>query len=315
MRKIFLITTMLFNLLLHAQNTYQSIDNTCPVPKQINIVCDNLDRMSIGPGAYELTLGDLQSSPRNTIIGSRAATGITTPGNVGSFYWDNTFIGAMAGSNSLKPSAHTYIGCRAGFGSNAGLIATFFANSNTYVGSDAGNTSIGGRNCFYGTFAGANSTAPISGSTSSNNNYFGWQTGQGTIGTNNCFFGTWEMNIPPNPIARASTNNCFFGTNAGILTNGGNNNVFMGGSSGQRNTTGSLNVFIGNSSGINNTTGSSNIFIGNSIVNSGAGGTGNGNIYIGDQAGNTLSQTGNNGISIGTNSRSGNISSNNALCD
>jgi len=154
---------------------------------------------------------------------------------------------------------------------------------NYLIGHQAGqNITTGLHNSFFGYQAG------FSNLKGSDNIFIGYEAGYnntgniGSDGSNNIFLGNRAgyNNIG----ASYGYNNIFIGYEAGYSNDEGVKNVFIGNLAGHSNTgtSGDRNVFIGDESGESNTSGESNVFIG---VQSGESSTtGGSNVYIGNQA-------------------------------
>lgn len=155
---------------------------------------------------------------------------------------NNLFIGMNAGQgHTLTSNGNTYIGNEAGYSSIDGI-------ENTFVGHRAGHSNGSGlKNTFVGSRAG-------SGNNSGNNNsFFGENAGfSNLVGNDNAFFGqTAGYN-------NQASNNSFFGQDAGYSNTGGTNNSFFGKSAGRTNSDGNYNSAFGYQSLYSNLTGSSN---------------------------------------------------------
>ncbi len=202
-------------------------------------------------------------------------------------------------------SNHTISGANSTFlGYKAGAAANSFSQANTFVGSEAGETTTsGGNNAFVGNNAGFfnssgslnsffGSNAGKSNTTANANSFFGYEAGLvNSSGTRNAFFGFQT--------GRASTvnDNSFFGYQAGTVTTG-NSNSFFGSSAGAANTGGVQNTFVGASAGNTTTNGFSNSLFGSSTTTSG-----NENVVVGvsaDASGNKNTVVGNNSGSLGS---------------
>jgi hypothetical protein len=107
-------------------------------------------------------------------------------------------------------------------------------SGNVIAGSNAGTTTTGGDNSFFGTNAG------MTNATGFNNALFGTDAGRNNT----------------------AANNSFFGRSAGFATTTGGSNSFFGLDAGRFNTTGGNNAFFGLSAGQNNTMGSNNSALG-----------------------------------------------------
>ena len=154
------------------------------------------------------------SGSSNTFVGDSAGAFSANPDSC-----NNSFFGRFAGQSATTGSDLTFLGYRAGVVNKA--------NSNTFVGSSAGeSTTVGGFNTFIGKGAGANH---ISGS---NNTFVGNNAGQNAAGANN-------------------DQNTFIGVRAGQGTSAsgsGFDNVAVGIDSARENY-GNYNVFLGNCAG------------------------------------------------------------------
>jgi hypothetical protein len=117
----------------------------------------------------------------NTYLGVGAGTtNPLAPGDAHNYTYDNTFVGAGAGSHTTgSASGNTFIG--AGAGNNNG--SSFGGLYNTYVGAYAGSASVRGfENTYFGWAAGGNALG-------SDNAFFGWYAGANTSGNQNTFLG------------------------------------------------------------------------------------------------------------------------------
>ncbi len=238
----------------------------------------------------------------NTFIGTDA-------GEANMVGFDNTFLGQSAGANN-NSNSNVFIGHSAGGNSVAGA-------KNTIVGEYSGaNTELGDGNVFVGSEAGrAAGSDGAGGFVPINNSIFigksaGIQAGDPILGMENAILiGTsaGEQNIASEAIAigtNAGANNSalfntFIGFNSGQSNSGegntligyntganvmfsGGDNVFVGTDAGNNDTSGDRNTFVGRSSGRVNASGTANTYIG---AESGAQNDGEGNVFIGHQAG------------------------------
>ena len=196
-------------------------------------------------------LGGLSST--QYVVSGAAAINASTQFNI-----NNTRVLSVAGlsntfvgsnaGNSNSGSSNTFVGSRSGFSNTTGAANSFF-------GRDAGESNtIGADNAFFGTSAGSNNL------TGNENSFFGAFSGlNNSTGSNNSFFG--ESSGHDNS---TGASNSFFGANSGFKNTIGNFNSFFGTASGRSNTEGSSNSFFGFNAGNFNTTGSSNSFFGSS---------------------------------------------------
>lgn len=136
-------------------------------------------------------------------------------------------------------------------GRNTGTSINMDAHSNTFLGSNSGqSTSDGTGNSFFGYRAGMSNETGIS------NSFFGRDAGRIlTSGVRNSFFGSGSG------VFSAGSYNSFFGDSSGGVSSGSSNS-FFGYRSGLNNTIGSYNVFIGEASGLRSVKGSYNTFVG-----------------------------------------------------
>lgn len=134
------------------------------------------------------------------------------------------------------------------------------ANSNLFLGVEAGANTTACCNVFSGYQAGFNNTE------GEDNAFYGVGSGySNSNGSLNTFsgWGTGYSNT-------TGSDNTFSGFTTGYNNNAGYNNTFYGVAAGYNNTTGHYNVFVGPETGYYNTTGSSNVYIANFGPSSGA---------------------------------------------
>ncbi len=194
----------------------------------------------------------------------------------------NIAIGFNAGYNATSSDNNIFIGTLSGYTNTSGY-------ENTFIGYTSGNLNTSGfGNVALGSSAGSSNTV------GQNNTFLGRQAGKGNT---------------------TASENTYVGGSAAELSTTGNNNAFLGFAAGYSNKTGSDNVLVGRYAGIYiNAT--STVAIGSSALYGGAGvGVGgtiamgyragysvqnnaNNNIFLGYQAGDTLT-TGDNNIIIG----------------
>ena len=241
--------------------------------------------MAIGPfTGYNLTSGT-----RNILIGtgdSFESTGRQI--TVGS---DNTLLGFKAGRAIQTGSANTLIGSNAGANLTNGINnlilghnSAFNLNTGSYnisLGTEAGyNTAIGNYNIFTGYQSGYGNTQ------GAQNINIGYQSGYtSTNNTNNIHIGTQAGYLSQ------ADNNILIGNNAGIKNTAGTNNIFMGYNTGAGNNaygtsgeqTGNFNIFLGYQAGNTNYNGNRNIYLGYQAGRDNQQGLKN--IFIGDNAG------------------------------
>jgi hypothetical protein len=131
------------------------------------------------------------------------------------------------------------------------LVFSFasFSQSNTYLGTDAGNGSSGIDNVAIGYIAGNILT-----------------------GTGNVYLGAYAGRL-----ATSAGSNTFVGYDAGAYTTTGGYNSFLGRAAGNKLTTGTNNVFLGYNAGYNMLTGTGNVFLG---ANAGYNETTSNKLYI-----------------------------------
>ncbi len=218
----------------------------------------------------------MQLTPQNYFIGHNSGKNITR-----GLY--NNFFGYTAGENNTEGFYNTFIGYESGF-SNIGIrpwITTLLHGyKNTFVGYQSGKNNIyGDDNTFIGSGAGLNNTDGRL------NTFIGTESGhENTLGYFNVFLGT--SSGYKNTEGRYNT---FIGHNSGHNNINGEDNVFLGLNTGTNILTGQNNVSIGNGSlgshlySTNLGEGSNNVYIGKDAA--ARNDNGNGNIFIGYQAG------------------------------
>ena len=256
----------------------------------------------------------------NTMVLGTSAVTVQVPGNL---TVANTFS-----ANALNSATNYQIG--------GVRIFHKTGTDNLFAGIDAGNTTTGGFNAFFGAQAGKFNTTGFNNTfvgayagrdntTGSNNAFFGANSGLGnTIGASNSFFGSnagfTNTSGAGNSFFGNSAglnnstglNNSFFGRSAGeTVTSGGNNaffgafagwkttaggNSFFGSNAGEKTTTGFSNSFFGLRAGQNNLTGARNVFLGFEAGNDFTNGTDN--VFIGSESGNSVTD-GSGNIRIG----------------
>jgi hypothetical protein len=235
----------------------------------------------------------------------------------------NTFIGYQSGFSNTEGNSNVFLGHQSGYSNKGGYENIFIGRSsgymnigdnltttgsyNIFIGSNSGYANITGkRNIFLGYMSGATNDSGES------NVFIGMQSGfYNKTGNGNVFLGTYSgysnvggfSNIFLGPYAGynniSGTNNLYFGSQAGQNNTTGNGNTYVGSLSGWNGTAGSDNTLIGYYAASNRLTGESNVIIGsqsgryasagsyNVLIGTATGqsNTGNGNIFIGYQAG------------------------------
>jgi hypothetical protein len=173
----------------------------------------------------------------------------------------STFYGFSAGvSNSADTNSNTFIGSFAGDVNTSGKDNTFLGNSagfgnhdgiqNSYLGSGAGSSNVSG----------------------SHSTYVGGYAGNGAItGSESTLIGAYAG------FKAGGDYNTFLGAYSGYTTSSGTFNTYLGTYTGYYNTTGGFNTFLGGQAGGNNVSGSANVFIGNAA---GYSETGSNKLYI-----------------------------------
>ncbi|TDB65833.1 hypothetical protein [Arundinibacter roseus] len=140
-----------------------------------------------------------------------------------------------------------------------------FGNETTIVGANAGASSTGNENAFFGYNSGTVNT------TGWRNTFLGSGTGHAnTIGESNTFVGASAGRFNQD-----GSNNVFLGHYAGFGNTVGVSNTFSGSTAGQTNSSGSYNSFFGFGAGYNNSGGMSNSFFGTSAGSSNNNGANN----------------------------------------
>lgn len=185
---------------------------------------------------------ELLMSNYNTSLGVGAGTGSMM----------NTFYGYNSGSKETS-SENTYIGHLAG----AESIST---GKNVFVGNETGRYSMGAQNTYIG-----DGVCSATTSEGSYNTFIGAEAGlNNTIGFGNTFIGV---------VAGASTTegnwNIFIGQSAGHSNLGGSNNIFIGANSGSTNTNGNSCICIGDGSDVSHDSASNQIVIGQGVISHG----------------------------------------------
>ena len=220
--------------------------------------------------------GKSNTANYNQFIGYQAGLNNTTGFN-------NFFEGYKAGYNNTTANYNHFSGYYAGYSNTTGISNFFegyqsgFSNTegaqNYFSGPQTGylNT-VGSKNHFVGFQAGFNNT------TGQNNHFEGYGAGSyNTSGINNYFSG-YQAGYSNN----TGSNNHFAGYQAGYSNKAGFSNTFIGNQSGYSNSNGFGNSFIGFKAGYTNASGYYNTYLG---FQSGYANTGNGNVFIGYQAG------------------------------
>lgn len=255
-----------------------------------------------GAGAGPSVIADA-----NTFYGFNA-------GNLNTFGRENTFFGYKAGSSEVGTGSFPDNGQNTFIGSFSGSTAT--GNANTCIGqksctsiTSAGNTVA----------IGAHAATALT--TGAGNIFIGHSSGDSatTTGTVNTAVGDSAGQF----LTGAAAGNVFVGSAAGAGTNGANNtasnNSFVGNQAGNKNSSGSQNVAFGFQSGTAITSGSSNTCIGYQAChvqtgafwvtalgnNAGLSNTGNGNIFLGADSGDTTPAASTNFMIIGSGASSG----------
>lgn len=203
------------------------------------------------------------------------------------------------------------------------VIGKVHAQNNIVTSVPNAPAATGNQNVAYGVDCGTNTQpdpTPTFPGTGTNNSFFGFRSGfNTTFGQSNTFLGSQSGmgNLE-------GTDNVFIGMQSGITLQNGTRNTFIGSSTGtafNNQQSWQSNTFIGALSGVNFTSGDFNTFIGaetargpfaptrgsfNTFIGYQAGfsSTGNGNVYIGGQAGSLLQNSENN-VQIGANAGRG----------
>jgi hypothetical protein len=164
----------------------------------------------------------------------------------------NTFFGFRAG-NSENSSENTYVGHLAGEQS----IST---GKNVFIGNEAGRYSIGAQNTYIG-----DGVCSADQSGGSYNTFIGAEAGlHNTIGFGNTFIGT---------VAGASTTegnwNIFIGQSAGHSNVQGTNNIFIGTNAGTTSVGGNSSICIGDGSDTSSDMGVNQIVFGQGVTGQG----------------------------------------------
>ena len=249
---------------------------------------------------------------KKTLFGYEAGKNLSTELNA---FFDNTFLGYLAGSETTKGSFNTFVGPYAGqknvkggentyVGQKAGQKAT--GSQNTYVGRWAGfsgdvSENSGSFNSFFGTHAGGKnkkgshntfvgSSAGAYNKDSSFNTYVGQMTGYKATGGNNAFFG-YSAGYKDNNGDNIGSDNSFFGRSAGRSNQHASQNTYMGSFAGSSNKTSSGNTYVGYQAGMRATN------IGNAFFGAFAGSEtvrGSMNTFLGEYAGQKNVQGGEN---------------------
>ena len=213
------------------------------------------------------------------ISGPRSAT----PGS------NNTFIGLAAGSTGSTAQSNVFIGTNAGSLNNGrgnayiGVIAGLrtLGNENTYMGYWAGYSLSGNQNVAIGRYAGFGGGlfSELDKSKGSYNVYVGASAGYMGYPNGTDYNTMIGDSAGFNNVARG---NVMMGSKAGYTNRTGQLNTYLGYQSGY-NAVADSNTFVGYQSGYNTTSGRGNTFFGNL---SGQGiSTGNHNTIIGNKAG------------------------------
>ncbi len=218
-------------------------------------------------------------------------------GNIPVFSTPNqtSVVAGQSSNYTLAGATSTFIGYKSGAAANG------FSQANTFIGSEAGETTTSGsNNVFVGKDSGIfnssgsfnsffGSNAGLSNTTANANSFFGYESGLiNTLGTRNSYFG-----FQSGRNNQLATDNSFFGYQSGNA-NIGTKNAFFGSLAGSANTSGNQNTFVGSKAGSTNISGTSNTLIG---YNSDS--TGDGNTVVGANAGTT---SGINNTIVGLNS-------------
>jgi hypothetical protein len=276
--------------------------------------------LSIAPGGNLLAgvnSGTVNAGTENSFFGA-AAGATNATGSNNSFFGTqsgasntnglrNSLFGSRAGFENINGSDNSYFGFDAGsqvvgsrnssFGVSAGRggfttqgALTNFSDLASF-GYNAGRLNLGYQNSFFGSGAGernalANSNsffgfqAGAGNETGDYNSYFGSEAGWTATGSDNSFFG-----VAAGSYAKGSRNSYFgFFAGAGSLHESAvaSNNAFFGFNAGANNL-GDGNAFLGSDAGFQNSTGTNNSFIGGQAGYGNT--TGTNNSFFGSEAG------------------------------
>ena len=241
----------------------------------------------IGVGAPRTIV--YNASSNNTIIGGNAGNSLS---NIASAY--NTFIGGLAGQFVTNSTYNTFIGYGAGRQTSTGIQNTFIGGNCGFLTSGA-SVGTGSSNICLGYFSGKNMIT-----TANQNTLIGTSAGDSiTTGTGNTTLGYRSGSG-----ILSGTNNVFLGMQSGFQTSAagtGSSNVCVGVLSGSSmSTTTNQNTLVGHNSGSGITIAINNVCLGyQSGFQTGALGTGDNNVCVGNFSGDSMTTTANGNTLIG----------------
>ena len=233
-------------------------------PFPANVICDSVIRQNVLSGAANVGIGRLPLAPARLDVNGNLNVNDTR---------QSYMIGYKAVLTSPAHTDNLFLGVDAGGNNPANNVTGF---DNTFGGFDAGlNATTGSTNTFYGSRAGQGITPGMANS-GIGNTFIGYKAGlYNADGNVNTYVGEQAGNSNDR-----GSGNVFVGDIAGLFVAGvsSNGNTFVGHAAGGRLNSGHENTFVGDFAGHSLDTGSGNLCIGSNCADNSGGG--NNNIYV-----------------------------------